>query len=140
MQKEIGTLIILGMLGGMVFLTIHGNSNNVYAEKCEDIKHEGDDALKWGAEKHGDNEASESKFNKMWEGSATICEVSKCYDHVQCEGEISEGEWKEFKESIVYVGTTEDVQDCLDHRFKLPDHGDKELQAYEIKDCALNNY
>ena len=134
MQKELGTLIILGMLG-MVFLTIHG-SNNASAEKCEDVK----GTMKWGSESHGDNDASESKFNKMVEGKATICEVSKCYDHVECKGEISEGEWKDFKESFVYVGTTDDVQDCLDHRYKLPDHGEKELQAYEIKDCALGDY
>ena len=129
------SLIALGI--SILFAMPVGISNvNVHAVKCEDIKYEGKDALKWGDTAHGDNTPSETKFDKMVEGSATICEVSKCYDHDECKGEITRGEWKDFRESIVYVGTSDDVDECLDKRMDLGG----ELKDYEIHHCAVGSY
>jgi hypothetical protein len=128
-------VIFVGILAlAMVFFM--PSHSHVNAVKCEDIKYEGKDALKWGDTAHGDNTPSESKFNKMVEGSASICEVAKCYDHDECKGEITKGEWKDFRESIVYVGTSDDVDECLDKRMDLGG----ELKDYEIHHCAVGSY
>ena len=128
--------VIIALTATLVFNLGSVGVPYVSAEKCEDVK----GTMKWGSTDHKDNNPSESKFEKMIFGKATICEVAKCYDHDECKGTIKSDDWKDFKESFVYVGTTDDVQDCLDYRFKLPDDCDKALQAYEIKDCALGDY
>ena len=136
-KTNLSTMLIVSVVSVLVMgIGILPSPIAVQAIKCEDIKHSDDDAMKWGGESHGDNTPSESKFNKMVEGKATICEVAKCYDHDECKGEISKGEWKEFKESFVYVGTTEDVNECLDHRMDLGG----ELKDYEIHHCAVGSY
>jgi hypothetical protein len=114
------------------------NVNSTYAEECEDIKGE----EKWNSEGHDDNSPSESKFNDMiFEDDATTCEVAKAVDHMEAKGEIKEHEYDEFKVTFVYEGTSEEVQECFDDRFNLPDDdGDKHLADYEIQKCATNNY
>jgi hypothetical protein len=121
---------ILAFVAAMSVLTV------VFAEEreCEDIKGEMD----WTSEGHDDNEASEKHFDKMIEGSSTICEVAKAVDHEKADGEITD--WTDFKETFTYQGTSEEVQECLKERFDLPDDGRKALQGYEIQDCATGDY
>ena len=109
---------------------------NSYAEKCEDIT----GTEKWSSEGHGDNNPSEKKFEKMLnDDSVGICELAKAVDHMEVKGSVHD--WSEFKETTVFLGTTEKVQDCLKDRFELPDDdGDEHLADYEIQKCALGDY
>ena len=115
-------------------MTISGASG----EQCEDIK----GTEKWSSEGHGDNNPSTKKFDKMiFEEDATTCEVAEAIDLMKAKGEIEDHQWDEFKETFVYQGTSEDVQDCFKHRFNLPDDdGDKRLAGYEIQKCATGSY
>lgn len=108
----------------------------VYAEKCEDIT----GVEKWSSEGHGDNNPSENKFEKMLEDdSVGICELAKAVDHMEVKGSVHD--WSDFKETTVYMGTTEKVQDCLRDRYELPDDdGDEHLADYEIQKCATGDY
>ncbi len=111
--------------------------NSAFGESCEDIKGE----EKWDSEGHGDNSPSENKFDEMiFEDDATTCEVAEAIDHMEIEGEIKESEWDEFEESFVYQATSEQVQECFEDRFDLPDDGDKHLAGYEIQKCATGSY
>lgn len=106
-------------------------NNNASAEKCEDIK----GTEKWGSESHGDNNPSEKKFFKMLKDeSVTICELAKAIDHMEVKGTVKD--WSDFKDSTVYLGTTEKVQDCLDDRHDLGNS----LADYEIQKCATGDY
>lgn len=139
MVKEMNKTIAVGLISSLFALLLGTSSIHlvtVNAVKCEDIKHTDDEVMKWGGESHGDNNPSESKFNKLVEGKGTICEIAKCYDHDECKGEIEKHEYKEFKESIAYIGTTEEVNDCLDKRMDLGN----ELKDYEIHHCAVGSY
>lgn len=112
----------------------------VSAEKCEDIA----GTEKWDPQGHDDNNPSESKFDR-WvfheEDFKTTCEVAKGIDHMEIKGEIKEHEWDEFKDTGVYMATSEEVQDCFKDRFDLPDDdGEKHLADYEIQKCATGNY
>lgn len=109
----------------------------VQAEKCEDIT----GTEKWDGEGHDDNNPSENKFDKMiFEDNETTCEVAEAIDHMEIKGEIKEHEWDEFEETFTYQATSEEVQECMEDRFDLPDDGKKHLAGYEIKDCATGNY
>lgn len=124
---------------GLFLIMVNSSSNYTEAKtvKCEDVK----GVMKWKPTDHDDNNPSEKKFEKMiFKENATTCEVAKAYDHDIVKGTIEKEDWKEFKISFVYEGTSEDVQDCLDYRYKLPDDGKPALQAYEILDCAVGNY
>ena len=107
-----------------------------YAEKCEDIT----GTEKWSSEGHGDNSPDEDEFEEMLEDdSVGICELAKAVDHMEVKGSVDD--WSDFKETTVYLGTTENVQDCLKDRFELPDDdGDEHLADYEIQKCALGDY
>ena len=133
LNMNVSTLLIAASSVFSLGFAINSYGDTV---KCEDIKHTDDNKMKWGSTDHDDNSPSESKFNKMVEGKNTICEVAKCYDHDECKGEITKGEWKDFKESIVYVGTSKEVNDCLDHRMDLGG----ELKDYELHHCAVGSY
>ena len=108
----------------------------VLAEKCEDITGESS----WGSESHGDNSPSEKKFEKMLnDDSVGICELAEAIDHMEVKGSVDD--WSDFKETTVFLGTTEKVQDCLKDRFELPDDdGDEHLADYEIQKCATGDY
>ena len=112
--------------------------SNVLADKqkCEDIKYQGNKALKWDDQPDQHNEPSEKKFDSMIKNGASACEVSKCYDHNKCDGEITRAEYKEFKESVVYMGTSDEVDKCFDKRMDLGG----ELKAYELHHCQLGTY
>jgi hypothetical protein len=102
-----------------------------YAEKCEDIK----GVESWGSESHGDNNPSEKKFKSMLnDDSVGICELAKAIDHMKAKGTVKD--WSDFKETTVYLGTTDKVQDCLEDRMDLGDS----LADYEIQKCATGDY
>lgn len=122
------------LLLGLVFL-LAVPLVKVSAEKCEDIA----GTSNWGSTSHGDNSPSEKQFKKMLnDDSVTICELAEDIDHMKVKGSVSD--WSDFKETTVYMGSSENVQDCLKDRFDLPDDGHKELQAYEIQKCAVGDY
>lgn len=125
-------LIVTAAIAGM--FSVFGNS--VSAEKCEDIT----GTEKWSSEGHGDNNPSENKFEKMLnDDSVGICELAKAVDHMEVKGSVKD--WSDFKETTVFMGTTEEVQDCLRDRYELPDDdGDEHLADYEIQKCATGNY
>ncbi|WP_411753286.1 hypothetical protein [Serratia sp. (in: enterobacteria)] len=108
----------------------------VSAEKCEDIT----GVEKWGSESHGDNNPSEKKFEKMLnDESVGICKLAQAIDHMEVTGSVDD--WSDFKETTVFMGTTEKVQDCLKDRYELPDDdGDEHLADYEIQKCATGDY
>ena len=110
--------------------------NPVSAEKCEDIK----GVEKWDGEGHGDNSPSSNEFEDMLEDEAvTICELAEAIDHMEVKGSVDD--WSDFKETTVFMSTTENVQDCLKDRFDLPDDdGDEHLADYEIQKCATGDY
>ena len=116
-----------------------GNGNVTYAERCYDIKYE-EKGLKMPGNSHGDNNPSEKRFEKMIKEGASLCEVSECYDDHKCKGELTGKDLKNFYKSIAFESGSEDQQKCIKHRGNLPDGGQKALQAYEIKDCALKDY
>lgn len=133
MQKELGTLIILGILA-MVFLTIHGST--AFAVKCEDIK----GVMKWNPEGHDDNNPSESKFFKAVE-EKTFCEVNKDIDHMKIKGEIKEDskhDWDWFKTTMMYQSVDEEAQHKMWEAYsESPDSsGDKNLADYEMVESA----
>jgi hypothetical protein len=124
--------LTLALSVGLFFIPLAG----VSAEKCEDIT----GTEKWSSEGHGDNNPSSKEFKEMLnDDSVGICELAKAVDHMEVKGSVSD--WSDFKETTVYMGTTEKVQDCLKDRFDLPDDdGDKHLADYEIQKCALGDY
>ena len=129
--------IITGLLAFLVVtVSTLASGVNVSAEECEDIK--GKES--WGSESHGDNSPSEKKFEKMLEDdSVGICEVAEAVDHMEAKGSVDD--WSDFKETTVYMGSSENVQDCLKDRFDLPDDdGDSHLADYEIQKCATGDY
>lgn len=135
---------MLGLVTATLFLSLIGGNNVVFAEKCKDITEK---TLKWNPEGHGDNSPSEKKGEKMiWgdsngENQETPCKIAKAIDHMDIKFVIKEHEWDEFVDTIAYMGTTEEVQDCFKDRHELPDdNGNDELQSYEYKDCQLGNY
>lgn len=126
-------LLIAIALLAIIAINTHGNF--ALAEKCEDIK----GVEKWNPEGHDDNSPSSSKFKKMLnDETVTICELAKSIDHMEVKGSVKD--WSDFKETTVFMSTTEKVQDCLKDRYDLPDDGDKALQAYEIQKCATGDY
>ena len=127
----VATIIISSLVGFMFYGHAFGDT-----EKCKDIKGE----KKMPGTNHDDNTPSESKFKKMVWGKSTICEVAYCYDNDECKGELDSSDYHSFKTTFVYMGSSEDQQDCLDYRYHLPDGGEKALQAYEVFDCAVGNY
>lgn len=131
--------IALGLLVSSVLLIGLSSNTYTYAEKCEDIKYDGD-PLKMPGKDHDDNNPSEKKFEKMVFGSATLCEIAFCYDNDECKGELDSSDHDDFQTTIAYEGASEDQQDCLKYRYNLPDGGEKALQAYELYDCAVGNY
>lgn len=138
MNKPRGLSLAMSLLA---LLPLFGSIQMVTADdECEDIKYE-DDPLEMPGTSHGDNNPSEGEFKDLlFEESATLCEVAFCYDDNSCKGELEHHERKEFKQTIAYEGASEDQQDCLDHRYSLPDGGKPALQAYELFDCAVGNY
>lgn len=110
--------------------------NNVSAEKCEDIK----GVEKWDAEGHGSNDPSSKEFKEMLsDDSVTICELAESIDHMEVKGSVDD--WSDFKDTTVFMSTTEKVQDCLKDRFDLPDDdGEEHLADYEIQKCATGDY
>jgi hypothetical protein len=127
-------ITIIALLATALLIMPSGVSN-VQGEKCEDIK----GTESWSSEGHGDNSPSESKFNKMLkDDSVTICELAEDIDHMKVKGSVDD--WSDFKQTTVYMGSSENVQDCLKDRFDLPDDGHKELQSYEIQKCATGDY
>jgi hypothetical protein len=128
------TIFIIALTSALIF-SVAGGLVNVYGEKCEDIK----GTESWSSEGHGDNSPSESKFNKMLkDDSVSICELAEDIDHMKVKGSVDD--WSDFKQTTVYMGSSENVQDCLKDRFDLPDDGHKELQSYEIQKCATGDY
>ena len=101
--------------------------NNVSAEKCEDIK----GVEKWDEEGHGSNDPSSKEFKEMLsDDSVTICELAESIDHMEVKGSVDD--WSDFKDTTIFMSTTEKVQDCLKDRFDLPDDdGDEHLADYE---------
>ena len=129
--------IFLTMIAASSLFSLGLSINSAFGEQCEDIKGESN----WGSESHDDNNPSENKFNDMiFEEDATTCEVAEAVDKMEAKGEIKEHEWDEFKVTFVYEGTSEEVQECFDDRFDLPDDGEKHLAGYEIQKCATGNY
>ena len=128
--------IIAITIGVLIIVAACGFGISIFAESCEDIKGE----KKMPGTNHDDNTPSESKFKKMVWGKSTICEVAYCYDNDECKGELDSSDYHSFKTTFVYMGSSEDQQDCLDYRYHLPDGGEKALQAYEVFDCAVGNY
>jgi hypothetical protein len=117
-------------------LMLHTNLAQTFAVKCEDIKYEGDDALKWTGEGHDDNNPSEGKFFKALE-EKTFCEVNKDIDHMKIKGEIKEDtkhDWEYFKTTMYYQSTDEESQHKLWKAYsESPDSsGDKNLADYEM--------
>lgn len=111
-----------------------------YAEKCYDIKYE-EDGLKMPGTSHGDNNPSEKQLKEMiFEESATLCEIAHCVDNAECKGELDGKQLKDFYNQIAFESGSEDQQDCIKHRADLPDDGRNALQAYEIMDCAVEDY
>mgnify|MGYP003578129285 FL=1 len=132
-SKIVITALVLGTLVSVCGVA----TTEVYAEQCEDIKGE----EKWDGVGDGDNNPSRNKFDEMiFEDDKTTCEVAEAIDHMEIEGEIKHHEWDEFKDTFTYQGTSEEVQECFEDRFDLPDSGKKHLAGYEIKDCATGNY
>lgn len=111
-------------------------TQSIYAEKCEDIT----GVEKWDSEGHGDSDPSKKEFKEILnDESKGICELAQCVDHMECTGSVDD--WSDFKETTVFMGTTEKVQDCLKDRFDLPDDdGDEHLADYEIQKCATGDY
>ena len=129
-NKKVITIIGLATL--LIFVMPMGLANS---EKCTDIK----GTEKWDGTGHGDNSPSSKKFEKMLNDDAvTICELAEDIDHMKVRGSVDD--WSDFKETTVYMGSSDNVQDCLKDRFDLPDDGHKELQSYEIMDCAVGKY
>ena len=126
------TIMIVSVLG-VIAVGMIPSAPTVQAVKCEDIS--GTD--KWNGEAHDDNNPSESKFHKMiFKEKATTCEVAKCYDMENCKGTIEKDDYDKFKTTFVYEATSDDVQDCFDHRMDLGG----ELKDYEIHHCAVGSY
>ncbi len=129
-------LFVLTLLTTIATTATTMTVNNVSAEKCEDIT----GTEKWDPEGHGDNNPSEKKFKKMLnDDSVGICELAEAIDHMEVTGSVKD--WSDFEETTVYMGTSEEVQECLEDRHDLPDDdGDKHLADYEIQKCATGDY
>lgn len=136
-SKIIITALLVLVLGTTLTVSVGGIAT-ARGESCEDIKGEEE----WGSESHGDNSPSENKFDEMvFEDDKTTCEVAEAIDHMEIKGEIKEHEMDEFRETFTYQATSEEVQECFEDRYDLPDDdGDKHLADYEIKDCSVGNY
>lgn len=122
-----------------LFLSLFGSNNFVKAEKCEDIT----GVEKWDGTGHGDNNKSTKKGERMvFEDNETPCKIAEAIDHIEIDFEITgKKEYKVFKTTFAYEANSDDVKECLDKRFKLPnDEGKPELKAYEYKNCLLNDY
>ena len=133
---------IIALMGAILLFTMPVGFKNAYvnAEKCYDIKYE-EDGKKMPGKNHDDNSPSEKEFKDLvFDESATLCEVAYCYDNHECKGELEEHERDEFEDSIAYMASSEEQQECLDDRYDLPDGGSEALQAYELFDCAVLNY
>jgi hypothetical protein len=121
------TIALLATIATSVATT----TNYVHAEKCKDIK----GVEKWDSEGHGENKPSSKEFKKMLnDDSVTICELAESIDHMQVKGSVKD--WSDFKDTSVYMGTTEKVQNCLEDRMHLGDS----LADYEIQKCATGDY
>ena len=136
--------IILAFLGIIALaLTAVGfallfGADDVYGNEdryCVDYHGEYD----WDSTDHKSGSQSEKEFDKMIEHN-TVCEISKAIDHEDVEGEIKSHEWNEFKDSAVWITADDDIRDCFEDRFDLPNDGKKHLAAYEIEECAWGGY
>ena len=127
-------LILMAALSMVTSLSLMVTTT--FGEKCEDIK----GVEKWDSEGHGDNEPSKKEFKEMLnDETVTICEMAESIDHMEVKGEVKD--WSDFKETTVFMSTTEKVQDCLKDRYELPDDdGDEHLADYEIQKCATGDY
>jgi hypothetical protein len=125
-------LFAIALLATITATTVTTNTNYVHAAKCsKDIK----GIEKWDSEGHGENKPSSKEFKKMLNNdSVTICELAESIDHMNVKGEVKD--WSNFKETTVYMSTTEKVQDCLKDRMHLGDS----LADYEIQKCATGDY
>ena len=125
------TLLITIALLATITISLAATTNNVYATKCQDIK----GTEKWDSDGHGENKPSSKEFKKMLnDDSVTICELAESIDHMNVKGEVKD--WSDFKDSSVYMSTTDKVQDCLKDRMNLGDS----LADYEIQKCATGDY
>ena len=128
---SLSLLFAIALLGAILSTAITANTNYAHAEKCQDIK----GTEKWNPEGHGDNKPSSKEFKKMLnDDSVTICELAESIDHMNVKGEVKD--WSDFKDTTVYMSTTEKVQDCLKDRMHLGDS----LADYEIQKCATGDY
>lgn len=124
-------LFAIALLVTISATTVTTSTNYAHAEKCKDIK----GTEKWDSEGHGDNKPSSKEFKKMLkDDSVTICELAESIDHMNVKGEVKD--WSDFKETTVYLSTTDKVQDCLKDRMHLGDS----LADYEIQKCATGDY
>lgn len=123
----------------VALLPIMGSMSLVTAEKCEDIT----GVEKWDGEGHDDNSPSEKKGEKMvFEENATPCEITEAIDHMEIDFDVTgKKEWKIFKTTFAWEATSEEAQECIEKRYKLPnDDGKPELASYEYKNCMLGSY
>ncbi|HEY7695702.1 MAG TPA: hypothetical protein VH797_06370 [Nitrososphaeraceae archaeon] len=124
-------LFAIALLATISATTVTTTTNYAYAEKCKDIK----GTEKWDSEGHGENKPSSKEFKKMLnDDSVTICELAESIDHMNVKGEVKD--WSDFKDTTVYMSTTEKVQNCLKDRMHLGDS----LADYEIQKCATGDY
>lgn len=132
------SLLFAIALLSIITMTATTTMTTYYAsgEKCEDIK----GVEKWDSEGHGSNDPSSKEFKEMLnDNSVTICELAESIDHMEVKGSVDD--WSDFKDTTIFLSTTENVQDCLKDRFDLPDDdGDKHLADYEIQKCATGDY
>jgi hypothetical protein len=125
------TLLITIALLATLTISLTATTNNAHATKCQDIK----GTEKWDSDGHGENKPSSKEFKKMLnDDSVTICELAESIDHMNVKGEVKD--WSDFKDSSVYMSTTDKVQDCLKDRMNLGDS----LADYEIQKCATGDY
>ena len=104
-------LFAIALLATISATTVTTTTNYAYAEKCKDIK----GTEKWDSEGHGENKPSSKEFKKMLnDDSVTICELAESIDHMNVKGEVKD--WSDFKDTTVYMSTTEKVQNCLKDR------------------------
>ena len=132
-------IIITGLLSLLTVFSVSGlETREILGAKCEDIT----GVEKWDGEGHGDSNPSSNEFDEMiFEDNETTCKVAEAIDHMEIKGEIKDHEWDEFKDSFTYAATSEEVQECFEDRFDLPDDdGDKHLADYEIQKCAVGAY
>ena len=134
MRSSTWTTLMLVALTAMLMTSIGSIKIDVEAVKCEDAT----GIYKWKDTGHGDNKATESRFEKIADDTETTpCKLAKAIDHEKVEFEMSEDEFTEkFIKLPLWQDTDDDQKICMAERADLGNT----FKDYEAQHCITKEY